>query len=199
MFDRLLCMVEYSAMNITPEEAARSLQDIEDSRRAMRSLVRAHRGHLFLWLWGGIWSLTSIVNWIDSPRFWVFSNWLSVAGGVASVAIGFLQNSQVRSKIDRRFVAVCITMMVFGYGVWPLLLGGPHTYKSAYGYGTLIWMQIYIIAGIWFDNHWLWIGVAVSALILAGYVFFPQLFWAWGLLAGLTMVATGFYVRFFRR
>ena len=50
LFDRLLCMAEYSVMNISPDEAAKALNEIEASRAAMRQAIRAHRGHLYLWL-----------------------------------------------------------------------------------------------------------------------------------------------------
>ena len=140
-------------MNISPEEAARSLREIEASRSAMRSLVRTHRGHYYLWLWGSIWVALSLLNWANAPRFWALSNWISGAGVVATLAIILFQRRQVRSRIDRRFLAVCAVLLAFGYGVWPVFLGGPHTYKTAFGYGTLIWMQIYVVAGIWFDNE----------------------------------------------
>jgi hypothetical protein len=185
-------------MNISPEEAAQSLRDVEASRSAMRSLVRSHRGHLYLWLWGSIWIIVSLLNWADTPRFWALTNGIAVAGLVATVAIIVAQRRQVRSRVDRRFLAVCAVLLVFGYGVWPVFLGQPHTYKSAYGYGILVWMQVYVVAGIWFDNYWLWMGVIMTVLILGGFLLFPAIFWMWPLLGGATLLGTGFYVRLWR-
>jgi len=182
-------------MNISPEEAKRSLREIEASRTAMRSLVRSHRGHLYLWLWGSIWIVVSLLNWIDAPRFWMLTNWISLAGLPATFAIMFFQRRHVRSPVNKRFLWVCVAMLAFSYGVWPVFLGEPRTYKAAYGYYILAWMQLYVVAGIWFDNYWLWVGVAVTALILAGFVFFPAAFWAWSLLGGATLLGTGFYIR----
>lgn len=186
-------------MNISPEEAARSLQEIEASRSAMRSLVRAHRGHLYLWLWGAVWIAIALVNWTDAPRAGALSNGLAVAGTAATFAIVFRQRQHVRSTINKPFLGVCITILAFCYGVWPVLLGLPHTAKAAFGYSTLVWMQLYVVAGIWFDNYLLWLGVAVTALILAGFIFFPAAFWIWSLLGGATLLGTGFYVRLFWR
>ena len=186
-------------MNVTPEEAAQALQNIENSRSAMRKAVRAHRGHLFLWLWGGIWAVMAILNWIDPYRFAVVNNWLSALGGVASFAIGFLQGRQIRSPIDRRFVAVCITVLVFGYALFPLVGHGVHGYAQGYAISILTWMQVYIIGGIWFDNYWLWIGIIVTALILAGFLLLPALFWGFVLLAALTLIGSGVYVRLYWR
>ena len=190
-------MVEYSVVNISPEEAAEALNGIEASRRAMRSLVRAHRGHMFLWLWGGVWMASSVLNGWDERRFWFPAACLFWVGLLATFAIAYAQRGQFRSPFDRRFLAVCATLLLFGYGVWPVLLGWPHSAKAGYAYGTLLWMQVYVVAGIWFDNYWLWIGIVMTALILAGFILFPGAFWVFSLLGGATMVGTGFYVRHF--
>jgi hypothetical protein len=183
-------------MNITKEEAERALKDVEASRMAMREIVRMHRGHLYLWLWGTVFMAVALINWVFDERYWKASNWISVAGLVATLLIGWRQGRQIRSKLDKRFLAVCFTILAFGYLVWPVFLGAPQSVKAAYGFSLLIWMQIYIVAGIWFRNYWLWIGTSVTALLLAGYVIFPGAFWAFSLLGGATLVGTGFYVRF---
>lgn len=185
-------------MKISPEEAAQALQDIAVSRAAMRSTIRAHRGHLFLWIWGSVWITIALHDALAVPSD-RFANWVSLAGIGATIIAGFIQGRQIRGKLDRRFLAVCATLLLFGYGVWPELLGGFRSYQSAFGYSTLIWMQLYIVAGIWFNNYWLWVGLFVSAMVLAGFIFFPAYFWAAMLLCGATLVASGFYVRFLWR
>ena len=190
-------MIEYSVMNISVEEAEKALREIEASRLAMRSAIRSHRGHLFLWLWGFIWIAMSVLYWIDAHRFQMASLAICVAGIVGSFAIGIRQNRQIRSRIDRRFAAVCVVLLVFGYGVWPVFFGGLTSYKAAFGYCSLLWMQVYIVAGIWFDTYLLWVGLAVTALILAGFLLFPVLFWVITILCGAVLVGTGFYIRYF--
>jgi hypothetical protein len=191
-------VIEFSVMTISKEEAQQALREVEASRRAMRDVIRAHRGHLFLWLWGGIWIANPVLMLVDPTRYWVVANWITIGGAVASFAIGWGQSRQIRSKIDGRFVAICVALLAFGYAVWPVFLGPFHSYKAAYGYGLLIWMQLYVVAGIWFRNHWLWIGAGVTALIMVGYIFFPAAFWEFSLLGGVTLVTSGVYVRFFR-
>lgn len=183
-------------MEISPEEATRALQEVEASRSAMRSAIQAHRGHLYLWLWGLIWIATSLLNWSRSNLCENASGWLSLGGCAASFLIGFIQSRQIRSRVNGRFVAVCVTILLFGFVAWPIVLGPPHNYHSAFGLGTLVWMQVYIVAGIWFDNYLLWLGIAATAIILAGLVFLPGLFWCCTLLAGTLLVGTGFYVRY---
>jgi hypothetical protein len=183
-------------MTISKEEAAQALRDVEASRLAMREAIRTHRGHLYLWLWGTVFIAIALVNWLSDERYWMAGNWFSVAGILATLLISWIQGRRIRSKRDLRFLAVCITILAFGYVVWPTFLGAPHSAKSGFGYGILLWMQVYMVAGIWFRNYWLWIGAAVTALLLAGFLLLPAAFWGCATLAGLTLVATGFYVRF---
>jgi len=83
--------------------------------------------------------------------------------------------------------------------VWPVLFGGFASHKAAFGYFSLLWMQLYIVAGIWFDIYLLWVGLAVTALIVAGFLLAPGFFWAFTLLCGAVLVGSGFYVRYFWR
>lgn len=186
-------------MNISKEEAVQALRDVEASRAAMSEAVRTHRGHLYLWLWGSVFSAIALLNWVFGETHWMVGNAISISGVAATIVIGWIEGRQIRSKVDRRFLAVCIIILVFGYGVWPVMLGTPQTCKAAYGFGLLIWMQVYMVAGIWFKNYWLWIGASATALILAGFIFFPAAFWGFCLLTGLTLVVTGFFVRFGHR
>jgi hypothetical protein len=191
-------------MNISREEAATALQNIEASRSAMRRAIMTHRGHLYLWLWGSIWIAMSALNWRYEMGALHAMWWLSGGGMLATIVIGIVQSRQIRSKIDKRFLAVCAVVLVFGYFVWPFLLGDLHSfafrsYKGTYGYFTVLWMQIYMVAGIWFDNFWFWIGLAVSVCVIASLLFAPALFWAVTLLFGFVLLASGFYMRFFWR
>ncbi len=187
-------------MNISPEEASQALQEIESSRAAMRRAIQTHRGHLHLWLWGCIWMAVSVLNWILDQRALHTMLWIMAAGIVGSVLIGTFQGRQIRGRFDRRFLAVVATLLVFGYFIWPFILGDLHSYdfrsyKGAFAYFTLVWMQLYIVAGIWFDNYWFWIGVGVTVLVVASLLFAPAAFWAVTLIFGLVMLGTGFVVR----
>jgi hypothetical protein len=186
-------------MNISREEAEKALGEVEATRVAMREVIRSHRGHLYLWLWGSVFIAIALTNWLSNERDWRAGNWISAAGIVATIVIGWVEGQQIRSKVDKRFLAVCVAILGFGYVVVPTLFGAPHNPKTGYGYSLLIWMQIYIVAGIWFRNYWLWIGIVVTALILAGFLFFPAAFWGCCVIAGATLVGTGFYVRFGHR
>jgi hypothetical protein len=186
-------------MNISSGEAAKALQEIEASRNAMRYALRNHRGHLHLWLWGCLWVVMSLLNWKYGQEAVATNLWISGAGLVGSFAIGIAQSQKIQSPIDRRFVGVCVMLLIFGYVVWPFFFSGiPHSYKAAYGYFTVLWMEIYMVAGLWFKNNmlWFWIGLGITASIIATILFLPALFWPLCVLFGVVLVACGCYVRY---
>jgi hypothetical protein len=188
-------------MNISPDEAAQALKEIEASRSLMRSAIRSYRGHLYLWLWGCIWVAMSSLNWAYGQGALTYTNWLSGGGLAATLLITVAQGRQIRCRTDGRFLGVCATLLAFGYLVWPVLLGDLHSYdfrsyKAAFAYFSVLWMQIYMVGGIWFDNYWFWIGLVSTALIVAVLLLVPALFWASTLLIGFVLLGTGFYVRY---
>ena len=183
-------------MNLSAEEAAHALAAVETSRRAMRDVVRSHRGHLQLWLWGVIWIAMAMSAQFRGLAGVRLMPWLSLGGMVLSFIIGLSQSSHVRGPIDRRFLAVLVAIVGFA-GVWPLVLGWPADPHAMFAYTALVAMFCYVVAGIWFDVYLLWVGLIISALILVGLFFFPAIFWWWiAVFAGGSLIATGFYVRY---
>jgi hypothetical protein len=185
-------------MNISPEEAARALGDIEASRAAMRTAIRSYRGHYHLWLWGGIWVAIALRAEFHALPGLRVDHWLSLAGIATTALIILGQKAQIRSTGHSRFLWMLATIIVFAY-IWPLVLGQPANHKSSFAYGALVPMFCFIVAGIWFDSYLLWVGLVISALILAGLFFFPAIFWWVGVFCGGALIGTGFYVRFFWR
>ncbi len=184
---------------ISHEEAARALQAIELSRTAMRSAVRAHRGHAYLWLWGVIWTAMGLLAQTQGLVGIRWFPWLSLGGVIVSVLIGMRQSATIRLPIDRRFIGVLSASLVFGLG-WILVLGGPASAKHMFAYIGLVVAQAYVIAGLWFDTYLLWLGLAVAVAILLGLFVFPAVFWIWiAVFGGGTLIASGFYVRYFMR
>jgi hypothetical protein len=188
-------------MNISPDEAANALRDIDASRASMRRALQNYRGHLYLWLWGCIWIAMGALNWKYDIGALHAIWWLCGGGMVATTVIGMVQGQKIRGKPDKRFLGVCAILLGCGYLVWPFLLGDLHSfdfrsYKGAYAYFTVLWMQIYMVAGLWFDNFWFWIGLGVTVVVVASLVFAPALFWPVTILFGVVLLSTGFLVRY---
>src|SRR4051812_37078437 len=105
-------------MNLSPDEARRALEAIETSRHAMRSVIRSHRGHLQLWLWGAIWVLMAMAAQFLGLEGVKRMPWLSAIGFVLSAAIAMSQSTRLRGALDRRFIALLAVTLVFA-AVWP--------------------------------------------------------------------------------
>lgn len=186
-------------MPILPDEAARAMREIDQSREAMRRAIRAHRGHLHLWLWGAIWVAMALAAHFYGTHAMRFFPFFVLPGCIVSTAIGIYQSRQIRTPIDKRFLGALACLILFGL-IWPLILGGsrePFRDVRIFAFFALLVMQIYVLAGIWFDNYLLGIGLSISALILVGLFAFPHIFWLWfAIFCGGPVVLSGFLVRF---
>lgn len=187
---------------ISRAEADRALREVDDSRAAMRRAIRAHRGHLYLWLWGAVWIAMALLVHFLGRRGFDFFPWLILPAGVVSFAIGAFQNRQIRVPIDKRFLGAIAAILGFGL-FWPVVLvGSGYSTNDArtFAFICLLVMQIYVLAGIWFDNYLLFIGLLVSALILIGLFFFTSVFWLWfAAFCGGPIFLSGFVVRYLWR
>ncbi len=184
---------------ISPAEAARALREVEDSRAMMRRAIRAHRGHFYLWLWGAVWIAMALLVHFRGQRGFAFFPWLIFPAMILSFAFGAFQSRQIRAPIDKRFLGALASILAFGF-LWPVVLGGfghPPNDMRSFSFICLLVMQVYVLAGIWFDNCLLLIGLLVSALILIGLFFFPQIFWIWfAVFCGGPIFLSGFLVRY---
>jgi hypothetical protein len=186
-------------MQLTSEEAARALAAIATSRAAMRSAIRAHRGHYHLWLWGLIWIAMALLAEFRGLAGIRLFPWLCAAGIVGSGTLGLIQSRQIRMPVDKRFLAVLAAVILFAF-LWPLVLPPPVGDKAQFAYIGLVLTLCYVIAGIWFDNYLLWLGLLVTALLIVGLLFFAAIFWWWiAIFGGGTLILTGVYVRYFWR
>jgi hypothetical protein len=184
-------------MQLTPEEAQQALREIEGSRLAFRRAIRASKGYQHLWLWGGIWVLYAMTLQFPAlagPRA-VVTRSIGLVGFLGSGLIGWRQRQMVRKPIDRRFLAALAMMIGFGVFVWPTLLGNAHGH-ALFAYPALLAMQAYILAGIWYDNHLVWVGLLTTVLLLFGLIYVSAYFWWWAaVFGGGTLILSGFYVR----
>ena len=175
------------------------LADIEDARASMRRAIRDHRGHLHLWIWGGTWIAMPLLAHFRGDQAARYFPWICLVGGVLSGAAGFTQSRQIRRPSNGRFIAVMAMVWVFA-ALFPFVLRAPADPRSIYAYLCLVAMLTYVIAGLWTDTYLLWVGLIVTALVLAGVFLFPGIFWLWmAVFGGGTLVLTGFYVKHFWR
>lgn len=186
-------------MQLSPQEAAAALAEVERARATMRHTIRAHRGHLHLWIWGLAWIVMPLLAYFGGDAASRYFPVVCLLGGIASAVAGFSQGRQIKAPIDRRFFGMLAALFLFAV-IYPLILHARLDAKAAYAYIALVVMQGYVIGGLWTDTYLLWVGLLITALILIGVFFFPAVFWLWmAVFGGGTLLVTGFYVRNFWR
>jgi hypothetical protein len=187
-------------MDVSKEEAAAALAAIQQANQSARSAFRAHHGHLHLWIWGGVWTTMALCAHFRGPTIVRFFPWMSAAGFFTSMLVGFLQSSQVRSPVDRRFFGALAGLLCFAALAPFVLRPAAVTPELSFAYIGLVVSQSYVLAGVWFDTYMAWFGVLVAALILIGLFVFTAHFWLWiAVGVGGAFLLAGFYVRYFWR
>ena len=192
-------MVEYFAMHLTPPEAAAALAEVDQARAAMRQVIRAHRGHYHLWIWGMTWiAMPLSVQFCGEIAFRWFGL-ICLPAVIGSIVVGATQSRQVKTPFNPRFLGAVLALVAFA-AIFPLVLQARPQPKSLYAYTCLVVLQAYVIAGLWTDTYLLALGLILSALVLLGYFLLPGVFWWWMAAAGGGgLIASGFYVRHFWR
>jgi hypothetical protein len=186
-------------MQLSPQDAAAALAEVDHARSAMRDAIRALRGHYHLWIWGGAWVVMPLLAHFGGDGAARHFPKVCAAAGALSGIVGFLQGRQVRMPVNFRFVGVLAALLLFA-AIFPFVLRMPADARVLYAYGCLVTMQAYVVAGLWTDSYLLWLGLAITALILVGFFLFPAIFWLWmAVFSGGARVAPGVYVRHFRR
>lgn len=188
-------------MQLSAQEAAAALADVETARLAMRHAIRAHRGHYHLWIWGATWVAMPLAAHFAGERAFRYFFMIILPAAILSGWVGFSQSRQVRlpSNANLRIFGVIAALLVFG-ALFPFVLHARPESKALYAYNCLIAMQVYVITGLWADNYLLWLGLAITALILLGLFVFPAVFWIWmAVFGGGSLIGTGFYVRHYWR
>jgi hypothetical protein len=161
-------------MSITPLEAAAALQDVEHIVNRVKQSATYRYASLLLIVWG----LLVILGYAGSyawPQSAV-TIWLTVdAVGLALMAAWALYaRNRKRRGIALGFVWALL--LFYGFGLlWSLVLGkfGP---RELGAFWTTYFMFGYSVAGIWFGRSFIVIGLAITALTVAGYLWIGPAF-----------------------
>ena len=186
-------------LQVSPQEAAAALDEINQTRAAMRRVVREHRGHVHFWIWGGSWVAMPLSAQLFGEEFcrhfWIFA----MVAGIISGRVAAEQGARVRMPVNSHFGKMMTVLIVFSL-LFLIVLRVMPDMKTLYAYICLVIMQSYVVAGLYTDTYLFWVGILISILILVGLFYFPFIFWLWmAVFGGGSLIATGFYVRHFWR
>ena len=205
-------------MDITREEAKDALEQVNDTAARTRRMMAGCGADLLFMVWGIVWMLgyagthllaetTLSFGALTCPRpdliGWLWGIVLAV-GFAASAYIGRTQ-MPVKSKMDFR-IGIVIFLLFLYVDLWIGLLF-PFLSVNGHDQSQMFWKHMgaiaatvpmfgYVVSGILLDHFMVWLGLAVTALTIAGLLLFPQWFWLWMAAAGGgSLLATGLWIR----
>jgi hypothetical protein len=182
------------ATNITPSEAAAALQDIESIAKQVKQSSWYRLTSSIMMVWGLLAALGYVASQLapDSwPLIWLTVDGIGIIGTVALKAQAARGSGQA---FDARGLIAILLFFCFGL-LWTRLLGRFGARESGAFWPTLF-MFGYAVAGLWFGRALVVVGLAITALIVAGYLWVGSWFDLYlALVAGGGLILCGLWMR----
>ena len=154
---------------------------------------------MFLIVWGIVWLFGFLTShFIGGDLAGYIWMGLDILGGLASAVIGARMNQQVRSPsaaASGKRIA-WFWLLLFLYCTAAIGIAWPADSKQLAMFIILFVMVGWMAMGLLLSFASIGWGLAITALSLIGYFFFPELFFLWmAVLGGGGMIILGFYIR----
>ena len=195
---------------ITPEEARASLAEIGEATLRIRQAIAAGTVAPMLVMWGAIWAVSFTVEQYYPD--WSQMTWgvLIAVGTVMSLFAGFCESQVKNGRSDLWSRIGLAWLVLFAYaalwirllGPWELAHRGPGALleRKISAFISTICMFAYVLMGLWLDRFLLYVGAAVTILILVGYYYVPDHFYVWmAATGGGSLIFSGLFIRRFWR
>lgn len=163
---------------IDRRQAKEALSDIDDIVRRVRQSRLYDLNSQIMVLWGMLVFAGNVATWLW-PRYGDYI-WIAVdvAGVAGMAAISVMNYSRTRVRtFDIRTLVVFVLFFAFGYFCTNVL--GHFTARQQGTFWPIYFMLFYTIAGLWFGNAFVAIGVGIAVLTLFGYFFVGETFPLW--------------------
>lgn len=185
------------AMNITPEEAQATLDNIRQTTTKAHGI--SHFWAYYMLLWGIVWMAGFLASqW--QPQFigWIWGI-VIVVGMVGSAILGITQGGRMRSAPGSRTALIGTQLGIFngvlyGFAILWLIIFPLTPHQVAMLWVTIVMFST-IIAGAWLRIPLsIGLGVGITAVSVLGYYLLPSYFYLWeAVFAGLPLVAVSVY------
>jgi hypothetical protein len=181
-------------MTLEPNDAAASLSEIASiERRTRRSIVYARSSTSFI-LWGVLLALGYLVGHVDPPHSGTAWIALVAIGFAATTAIAWRRPTATHGRWDRPMLYA--QFVVYAYGWVIAVLAWPLTPRQLDAFWPTVFMLGFVLAGLWLGRFFVILGVAVTALTLAGFFWAGDLFRLWmAVVGGGGLIAGGLWLR----
>lgn len=186
-------------MNISPEEAQRSLDAIQEIARKTRRALSSSGAYLFLIVWGAVWLIGFLGNQFLPPRqigyLWLG---LDTLGALLSWWIGARMGQHVRRAsggVSGRRLAG-FWLLLFVYVIALLAVTWPLDVRQIAVVIVMVVMMGWLAMGMLLSLTSIHLTLAITALTLVAYFLLPAYFHLiMAFLGGGGMIAFGLYIR----
>jgi hypothetical protein len=186
-------------MDISPEEAAESLQTIQRMGQRSRHSFASSGAYIFLIVTGLVWLVGFLATqFLAGPivaTVWVGA---SLLGSAFSVLLGTRSGRRVRSPNTGTYARRLglFWLMLILYGAAAVAVARPADGKQVTMLVILFIMLGQTAMGLLLSFSATWWALPIMALALLGYFLLPGWFYLWmALLGGGGMIALGLYIR----
>jgi hypothetical protein len=160
-------------MPLTPDEAEKSLRDIQTAGQRSRSAYGHSRAAPHLIVWGVVWVIGYGACFLR-PNLAVWWPLLAAAGTVASFVIGY-RLRPAGAPFDWRMLVSLFAVGLFATGVFVVF--EPRSEAAAGAFVPLLAALYYVLTGLWARAPRIAVlGVALAALTLGGFLWAPDYF-----------------------
>jgi hypothetical protein len=180
-------------MTIGADEAAAMLADVETVvARVKQSRVYRNAAFIII-LWGAVDLVRDLLIWVGPAWFaprWFLADAVGVVGTIALLRFG----AAPAGRFPLRILAAFALFYAFGW-IWSQLLGqfGP---REEMAFWPTLFLFGYTLIGLWFGAAFSAIGLGLTALILAGYLWSGEAFILWqAFVTGFGFMLCGLWMR----
>ena len=180
-------------MTIGSDEAAAMLADVDGVVARVKQPRIYRNAALIIILWGVIDLVRDTLIAVGPAWFgprWFLIDALGVAGTIALLRF----RAAPIGRFPLRILAAFALFYAFGW-IWSQLLGqfGP---REEMAFWPTLFLFGYTLIGLWFGAAFCAIGLVLTALILAGYLWSGEAFLLWqAVVTGLGFMLCGFWMR----
>lgn len=181
-------------MTIDPNEAAASLSDVATIERRTRETLVYARSSASLILWGLLVGAGYVISFLDPELH--HAHWIAIAAaGFTGSFLIHRRRSTRDSRMGELLLSTELVLLAFGFVF--LILFWPVTSRQMGAFWPTLVMLGFVIAGIWLGRFFIYCGIAVTALTLAGYLWVDDTWYALWMAAvnGGGLIAGGLWLR----
>jgi len=163
-------------MTLRSDEAAKMLADVESVVAKVKQSRIYRSAALIIMLWGVV-NLARYALIAIAPA-WFGSRWFLIdAIGVAGTIAILGYSSGPGARLPLRTLAAFLLFYAFGW-IWADLIGD-FSPRQQMAFWPTLFLFGYAVAGLWFGPAFTAIGLGLTALILAGYLWSGAAFALW--------------------